>query len=89
MSLRVTGVRNDGYHLIDAVMTTLDLHDELQITEGNSGLEFNGPYASGISADANNLVARALAFVGRCRRNFPLGSTNFGGRCCCQCRNRS
>jgi 4-diphosphocytidyl-2-C-methyl-D-erythritol kinase len=84
LSLRVTGVRNDGYHLIDAAMTTLDLHDELQITEGKSGLEFNGPYASGISADANNLVARALAFVDRTAhvivtKNIPHGGGLGGG----------
>ncbi|MEY3567386.1 MAG: hypothetical protein RLZ19_1400, partial [Actinomycetota bacterium] len=32
LSLRVVGVRDDGYHLIDAEMTTLDLHDEIDIT---------------------------------------------------------
>lgn len=30
--LRVTGVRDDGYHLIDAEMTTLDLADTLFIS---------------------------------------------------------
>ena len=29
MSLRVTGVRDDGYHLIDAEMVSLELHDVL------------------------------------------------------------
>jgi 4-diphosphocytidyl-2-C-methyl-D-erythritol kinase len=33
LSLRVTGVRPDGYHLIDAEMVTLDLCDELDIHE--------------------------------------------------------
>ena len=27
LSLRITGVRDDGYHLIDAEMVSLDLHD--------------------------------------------------------------
>jgi len=84
LSLRITGVRPDGYHLIDAVMTTLDLHDELHITEGNLGLEFNGPYAAGVTADADNLVARALAFVDRTARvvvtkNIPHGGGLGGG----------
>ena len=84
LSLRITGVRPDGYHLIDAVMTTLDLHDELHITAGNSGLEFNGPYAAGVTADADNLVARALAFVDRAARvvvtkNIPHGGGLGGG----------
>ena len=84
LSLRVTGVRHDGYHLIDAVMTTLDLHDELHITEGNQGLEFIGPYASGITADADNLVARALSFIDRTAhvvvtKNSPHGGGLGGG----------
>lgn len=31
LSLHITGVRADGYHLIDAIMTTLDLHDTLTL----------------------------------------------------------
>jgi 4-diphosphocytidyl-2-C-methyl-D-erythritol kinase len=38
LSLRVTGVRPDGYHLVDAEMVSLDLADELTFTDG-SGLE--------------------------------------------------
>ena len=34
LSLRITGVREDGYHLIDAEMVTLDFADELLIEEG-------------------------------------------------------
>ena len=33
ISLQVTGVRPDGFHLIDAEMVTLDLCDTLTITE--------------------------------------------------------
>ncbi|MFM8856563.1 MAG: 16S rRNA (adenine(1518)-N(6)/adenine(1519)-N(6))-dimethyltransferase RsmA, partial [Actinomycetota bacterium] len=32
LSLRITGVRDDGYHLIDAVMTSLDLCDEIRVS---------------------------------------------------------
>lgn len=38
LSLRVTGRRPDGYHLIDAEMVTLDLADRLELSEGD-GLE--------------------------------------------------
>ena len=31
LSLRINGVRPDGYHLIDAEMVTLDVHDDLEI----------------------------------------------------------
>jgi 4-diphosphocytidyl-2-C-methyl-D-erythritol kinase len=34
LSLRVTGVRADGYHLLDAEMVSLDLADELTFGEG-------------------------------------------------------
>jgi 4-diphosphocytidyl-2-C-methyl-D-erythritol kinase len=81
LSLRVTGVRDDGYHLIDAVMTSLDLCDEIRVSDiepratsatsnedvgpPHSRLEFTGPYADGIPTDSTNLVHRALDFVGR------------------------
>ncbi|NCY17204.1 MAG: 4-(cytidine 5'-diphospho)-2-C-methyl-D-erythritol kinase, partial [Actinobacteria bacterium] len=35
MSLRVVGVRPDGYHLIDAEMVSLDLCDELLLCAGD------------------------------------------------------
>lgn len=65
ISLRITGVRADGYHLIDAEMVTLDLHDRLTVVPGASGLEATGPYAAGVPLDARNLVSRALAVSGR------------------------
>ena len=41
LSLRVTGVREDGFHLIDAEMVSLDLADELVFSDGD-GLEVRG-----------------------------------------------
>jgi 4-diphosphocytidyl-2-C-methyl-D-erythritol kinase len=63
-SLRITGVRADGYHLIDAEMVTLELCDRLSFDAG-SGLTIDGPFAAGVPDDASNLVARALRLVGR------------------------
>jgi 4-diphosphocytidyl-2-C-methyl-D-erythritol kinase len=67
LSLRVTGRREDGYHLIDAVMVTLDLHDDLEIspTGASSSLTVDGPFAAGVPVDGSNLVLKALAFTGR------------------------
>ena len=84
LSLRVTDVRDDGYHLIDAVMTTLELHDELHISDDHSGLDFRGPYSAGITTDSDNLVSRALAFVDRVAhvvvtKNIPHGGGLGGG----------
>ena len=69
LSLRVTGVRGDGYHLLDAEMVTIGLADTLSFSAGE-GLEVvdGGAGAGGhgtVPADASNLVVRALALVGR------------------------
>lgn len=64
LSLRVTGVRPDGLHLIDAEMVTLDFCDRLIITEGESGLSMTGA-GEDVPLGPDNLVARALALAGR------------------------
>ncbi len=64
LGLRITGVRADGYHLIDAEMVSLDLHDVLTVTPGRSGLTASGPFADGMPLDDSNLVARALTLLG-------------------------
>jgi 4-diphosphocytidyl-2-C-methyl-D-erythritol kinase len=83
VSLRLTGVRPDGYHLIDAEMVTLDLADELSIDEGDA-LTVSGPFAPGIPTDDTNLVRRALAAVGRraaihVHKAIPAGGGLGGG----------
>ena len=65
MTLRVVGVRADGYHLIDAEMVTLDLADTLTVDEGGDGITVGGPYAAGVPTDGANLVAHALRLAGR------------------------
>lgn len=65
LGLRITGVRADGYHLIDAEMVTLDLADSITITPGATGLGADGPYAAGVPLDETNLVARALRLARR------------------------
>ncbi len=64
-TLRVTGVRDDGYHLIDAEMVTLDLHDVLTIDPNGTGVDATGPFADGVPLDDTNLVAHALRLAGR------------------------
>lgn len=63
-SLRVTGVRNDGLHLIEAEMVSLDFCDWLTITAGGVGLEIVGG-ADDVPLGADNLVARALRLAER------------------------
>jgi 4-diphosphocytidyl-2-C-methyl-D-erythritol kinase len=64
-SLRITGVRADGYHLIDAEMVTLALHDTLVISPGRHGLTAEGPFAGGMPLDERNLVAKAMGLCDR------------------------
>lgn len=74
LSLRVTGVRDDGYHLIDAEMVTLSLADTVTIEPVTTdptvdpvawGTTADGPYADGVPLDADNLVGRALRLADR------------------------
>jgi 4-diphosphocytidyl-2-C-methyl-D-erythritol kinase len=73
-SLRVTGRRPDGYHLIAAEMVALDFADELEFSAGD-GLEVvdavhwvGAGGADSVPFDVpieENLVVRALELVGR------------------------
>lgn len=72
-SLRVVGVRGDGFHLIDAEMVTLDFADVLRIRDG--GVNDLPP---------DNLVSRALVAVGRSAhvrldKRIPAGAGLGGG----------
>ena len=81
LSLQVTGVRSDGYHLLRSEMVSIDLADSLWIGEGG-GLTVSTPSAEagtgeGAAATAGlatvpvgpgNLVTRALSAVGRTAR---------------------
>ena len=83
VSLRITGVRDDGFHLIDAEMVTIDLVDALTFTEGD-GLEVVGASGLPVPADDDNLVRRALRLVGRTaqvrlEKRIPAGAGLGGG----------
>ena len=65
LSLRIVGVRNDGYHLIDAEMVSLSLHDVITIDPGPDSITVTGRYAAGVPTGQENLVARALRLAGR------------------------
>ncbi|MDQ1364247.1 MAG: 4-diphosphocytidyl-2-C-methyl-D-erythritol kinase [Acidimicrobiaceae bacterium] len=92
ITLRITGVRSDGLHLLDSEMVTIDLADELEFAEGD-GLELvsasgsgAGPGAAGagVPVGDSNLIRRALKAVGRSasvrlRKNIPVGGGLGGG----------
>jgi 4-diphosphocytidyl-2-C-methyl-D-erythritol kinase len=82
VSLRVTGVRDDGYHLIDAEMVSLGLADVIDVSAGE-GVTYTGPHA--VDPDpATDLVRRALALARRTARvavdkHIPVGGGLGGG----------
>ena len=84
LSLRVVGVRDDGFHLIDAEMVTVDLADRLTIDPGD-GLEVLGVDGGPEVDDGDdNLVRRALALAGRTaqvrvEKAIPAGAGLGGG----------
>jgi 4-diphosphocytidyl-2-C-methyl-D-erythritol kinase len=87
VSLRVTGVRADGYHELDAEMRSLSLADELRLDEGGSSLAVDvepGVRPDGLPAPGENLVERALHACGRraavhLTKRIPLGGGLGGG----------
>ena len=93
LSLRITGTRADGYHLIEAEMVTLDLCDEVIVQPGSaSSVEVTDASRSAedpaarwdIPTGGNNLVMRALELAGRTahveiRKRIPPGAGLGGG----------
>lgn len=97
LSLRIIGRRGDGYHLIDAEMVTLDLADGLLVEPGDGLVVVDADEADAspgrpgatagrlaVPAGSDNLVARALALVGRralvtLHKSIPPGAGLGGG----------
>jgi len=85
LTLAVAGVREDGYHLIDAQMVSLDICDIITINNNSStSITVDGPYAAGVPTDSSNLVHKALVLAGRTARvhitkNIPNGGGLGGG----------
>ncbi len=83
LSLRITGIREDGYHLILAEMVSLDIFDSLSVEPG--GTEFaviSGGQRTEGSAD--DLVQQALRVVNRqaavvLTKRIPAGAGLGGG----------
>src|SRR3954451_1128698 len=81
VSLRITGVRDDGYHLIDAEMVSLDWGDTLTFSDGD-GLVMVPDAA--VPFDDDNLIRKALRAAGRSaqvrvEKRIPPGAGLGGG----------
>ncbi len=81
VTLRITGVRADGYHLLDSEMVAIDLADRLEFRHGDLLEVVGGP---SVPVDGSNLVRRALRAVGRSAavrlyKRIPVGAGLGGG----------
>jgi len=58
LALNVLGPRVDGYHDVETVLHTIDLHDAVTLREREEGIEVRTD-SPAVPADARNLVVRA------------------------------
>jgi 4-diphosphocytidyl-2-C-methyl-D-erythritol kinase len=86
LSLRVRGVRADGYHDLSAEMLSIDLCDELTFASPGEGLEIVFESVTPVLAadDPANLVTRTLSMVAGSARvhlvkRIPVGGGLGGG----------
>ena len=84
VDLRIVGRRDDGYHLIDAEMVSLDFGDTIEIGPGE-GVEVEAPDTGlAVSLGDDNLVSAALRLVDRAAavkltKRIPAGAGLGGG----------
>jgi 4-diphosphocytidyl-2-C-methyl-D-erythritol kinase len=87
LTLHVTGQRDDGYHLLDSLVTFAPCCDTLVFQPGNTlSITVDGPEAAGVPADMNNLALKAAALVSQGQgaaitltKNLPAASGIGGG----------
>lgn len=86
LSLRITGVRDDGYHLIDAEMATLDFGDRIEFISDSPppGQVIVVEQGERRLAESDDLVVKALEAVGAdpsvvVHKSIPRGAGLGGG----------
>ena len=87
LCLHVTGVRRDGYHLLDSIVMHVDVGDRIWVNEHDHlALSISGPFGEDIPSGPENLVLRAASLVSndrgakiRLEKNLPPASGIGGG----------
>jgi 4-diphosphocytidyl-2-C-methyl-D-erythritol kinase len=60
LALHLTGLRADGYHLLDSLVVFVDLGDQLSARAADDlSLTVSGPFCDGVPTDSANLVLKA------------------------------
>jgi 4-diphosphocytidyl-2-C-methyl-D-erythritol kinase len=73
--LHVGAPTADGFHPVCSLMAFADMGDHVTLVPGESGFRLEGPFASGLAKEADNLVTRARDAVlaaAAARANFGL-----------------
>ena len=90
LALHLTGRRDDGYHLLDSLITFLDLEDSLHVLADDTlALSVEGEFGQGLAGD-DNLVLRAARLLQEhagvtsgaamvLEKNIPVGAGLGGG----------
>lgn len=87
LTLHVTGQRSDGYHLLDSLVVFADVGDTVSAEPSDSlSLRLNGPEATALDTEPDNLVLRAARLMGAKRgvalaltKRLPVASGIGGG----------
>jgi 4-diphosphocytidyl-2-C-methyl-D-erythritol kinase len=89
--LNVVGRRADGYHLLDSLVAFTDLADEIEASPSDRlSLTVDGPFASALGDEADNLVLKAARLLAdraaiaprvalRLRKHVPVAAGLGGG----------
>jgi 4-diphosphocytidyl-2-C-methyl-D-erythritol kinase len=64
LGLEVLGLRQDGYHELRTIFQTIDLHDDIVLRSGGTGIRVTCDHP-GVPQDGTNLAARAAAELQR------------------------
>jgi 4-diphosphocytidyl-2-C-methyl-D-erythritol kinase len=75
LTLRITGRRADGYHLLDSLVVFAATGDRLTAQPASAlSLTVTGPFGSGLAAEADNLVLRAARRLAEAAGVEPHGA---------------
>jgi 4-diphosphocytidyl-2-C-methyl-D-erythritol kinase len=75
LTLRVTGRRPDGYHLLDSLVVFAGVGDRLTVAPGEElSLAITGPFGAGLAAEPDNLVLRAARGLAAAAGVVPRGA---------------
>ena len=87
LSLHLVGQKSDGYHLLDSIVSFVNVGDKISIEPGKSGdLKVAGPFAKDLPRSNHNLVLKAARLFNNIKlsritleKNIPVTSGIGGG----------